>query len=304
MMREYRFCVADFVFALRLPSDKEVETLLPSFAPFRCDPADAEQPVLRAEVLPYSDFRQNDLCTLLDDGVNDMGHVRFYAFSGGYQVNVSYSEGEPCHYMLADKCFHDVRIYLCWSDKRVGGVLASFLRIAFSQAILPCHAVSVHASTVYMNGKSYLFWGKSGTGKSTHAALWMKHYVGCQLLNDDNPVVRVCGGQVVVYGTPWSGKTPCYKNMSFPVQGMVRLYQAQTNKFVTCRGIDAFVALIPGCAVITSDHDLYDHMCDTIASIVQKVRVGVLHCRPDVEAAEVCLGALVNNGSIWSASLE
>ena len=35
-----------------------------------------------------------------------------------------------------------------------------------------------------------LFQGKSGTGKSTHSGLWLKHIPGCELLNDDNPIVH------------------------------------------------------------------------------------------------------------------
>lgn len=293
MMKEYRFCVADFVFAVCLPAEKNIKALLPAFEPFLSREADGADLIFKAEVHSASEFRDSGTATVLEDDVNDMGYVRFFTRPDGYQVNIRLSEDSPCHYMLADKSFRHISIYLCWDDRLAGGVLTSFLRIAFSQAILAGQAVSVHASSVYMNGKSYLFWGKSGTGKSTHAALWMKQYAGCHLLNDDNPVIRVRDNRVVAYGTPWSGKTPCYKNLSFPVQGMVRLYQASENRFVLCKDIDAFVTLIPGCTVISSDSDLYNHMCDTLAMVVQRVKIGVLYCRPDIEAAEACLGQLV-----------
>lgn len=32
-----------------------------------------------------------------------------------------------------------------------------------------------HSSTVVWKGKAYMFLGKSGTGKSTHSCLWLKH---------------------------------------------------------------------------------------------------------------------------------
>jgi hypothetical protein len=36
--------------------------------------------------------------------------------------------------------------------------------------------------------------GKSGTGKSTHSRLWLDYVEGSELLNDDNPVVRIIDG--------------------------------------------------------------------------------------------------------------
>lgn len=85
--------------------------------------------------------------------------------------------------------------------------------------------------------------GKSGTGKSTHSLLWMKYIQGTELLNDDNPTLRIVDGKVYAYGTPWSGKTPCYKSLSYPVGGMVRLKQAPVNRFVRQQEVEAFIAL-------------------------------------------------------------
>ena len=62
--------------------------------------------------------------------------------------------------------------------------------------------------------------GKSGTGKSTHSRLWLENVPGATLLNDDNPIVRLTLVGAIVYGSPWSGKTPCYKNESAPLAGV------------------------------------------------------------------------------------
>ena len=130
--------------------------------------------------------------------------------------------------------------------------------------------------------------GKSGTGKSTHSALWLKHIPGCTLLNDDNPAVRLVGDGAVAYGTPWSGKTPCYRNLSYPIGGMVRLSQAPANRFVRRREVDAFVVLYPGCSVITDDERLNGALCDTLARLTERVTVGTLECLPDEAAATLC----------------
>ena len=78
---------------------------------------------------------------------------------------------------------------------------------AYEQTLL------VHASVPQIGTTAFLFQGLSGTGKSTHSQLWRTHIPQVELLNDDNPVVRITAdGRISVWGTPWSGKTPCYRN--------------------------------------------------------------------------------------------
>ena len=91
-----------------------------------------------------------------------------------------------------------------------------------------------------------MFLGHSGTGKSTHSSLWLKYIQGTALVNDDNPVVRVLeDGEVRVYGSPWSGKTPCYRNVSYPVGAIVKLDQAPYNEIQPLKGIRAYAAVVP-----------------------------------------------------------
>lgn len=289
-MKEHYFNIADFIIRLRLSDDKDMEMLLPSFRPFVCERIENGQSdfLLEAVVDSLSDVLPLQKGRLLEEDRNDMGYIRLYQSEDCYLIEIQSADELPRHYMTADKLFRSVRIYVDWSDRTVGAVLSSMLRIAYSQAILPHQGVSIHASAVCWNGQSYLFMGKSGTGKSTHSALWIKYFEGCELLNDDNPVVRILDDKVIAYGTPWSGKTPCYRNLCFPVGGMVRLYQSEVNRYENCQNIDAFVALVPGCSVITQDKVLYNSLCDTVALLSQMVRVGLLYCLPDRNAAELC----------------
>ena len=178
-------------------------------------------------------------------------------------------------------------------DKNIGAALSSMLRIAYAQAILGHDAVSIHAAAVYNSGHAYLFLGASGTGKSTHASLWIKHIPGTELLNDDNPTVRIVDGKAYAYGTPWSGKTACYKNLSFPVGGMVRLKQAPANVFYRTEGADAFIVLYPGCSVIAEDIRLRNCLYDTLARLSGMVTVGMMDCLPDMAAALSCHDSLI-----------
>lgn len=290
MTKPYYYRVADFLFSLNLPEDIDIEMLLPSFGPFRTVNDMKSRHLFDFMVMPSNDRQRNDNVHLLEDVYNDMGHLRLYTVADGYMIEII----NDCyiHYMVATPNFSSVKVYLQWNDKNVGQALSSLIRITYAQAILFHAAVSVHAAAVSSSDKAYLFMGTSGTGKSTHASLWVKYIPGTELLNDDNPTVRIVCGKAYAYGTPWSGKTACYKDLSFPIGGMVRLSQAQNNRFSQLEGVEAFIVIYPGCSVIAHDEQLRNRLYDTLASLAGMVTVGIMECLPNKDAALLCHQAL------------
>lgn len=294
MTQEHCFRIADFLLLVRMADKMDVDALLPNFQTFRCGIPKEQQALFTCDVLPldgeYSTVAHG---SLLEEAENEMGRLRLYSRPGGYLLTLDDKTGHECHLLQADKAFNRLRAYIGTDHPgKAGQALSSLLRIAYSQAILYHDAVAVHASAVYYDGYAYLFMGKSGTGKSTHASLWMKHISGSALLNDDNPTLRLTENGIRAYGTPWSGKTPCYKPLSFPVGGIVRLQQAPYNRFHRRECIDAFVALYPGCSFLHRDSVMQNRVCDTLVRIVQAVPVGILECLPDEKAALLCRQAL------------
>lgn len=290
-MKTYNYIVAGFSFAVQLPDKKDAKQLLPSFLPFQHTGNREGELLFSLTVVPAGSNDQSG--DLWEETDNDMGHLRLFKIAEGYRVEIAHKE--CIHRMWSDRRFSAAQTCLDWNDRQVGNALSSLLRIQFAQAVIYQNAVSVHAAAVSCKGLAYLFMGKSGTGKSTHAALWMKHISGTELLNDDNPTVRLIGDKAYAYGTPWSGKTPCYKSLGLPIGGMVRLRQALVNRFYPQEGTDAFVALYPGCSVIAQDTDLRNRLYDTLTRLVESAPVGLLDCRPDKEAAFVCHQALAGN---------
>ena len=281
----YHFRVADFVFAVELPGDYDAGALLPSFAPFLCRQYDGEllfRLVAGDEPLPGCDGE------LWDETTNDLGFTRLYNCPDGYRVALQYTPQGPVHTMMADKRFAVARAHLRRDDAYAGQALSSLLRLTFAQAVVWHGGISIHASAVVHQGRGYLFMGQSGTGKSTHSALWLHNIPGCHLLNDDNPALRIVGDEVLVYGTPWSGKTHCYRNERYPVGALVRLQQAPVNSYSALSGVPAFVALLPGCSVVRRDAQQYDALCNTIAAISEMVQVGLMKCLPNAQAALMC----------------
>lgn len=159
-----------------------------------------------------------------------------------------------------------------------------------------CHnTVLTHASCVRYKGKAYLFLGKSGTGKSTHSRMWLSALEGVELMNDDHPVLRVNeDGKVIAFGSPWSGKTRCYKNIEAPAGGIIRISRAPYNKARRLSVIESYASLMTSCSGMTWERELADGRDKTIQAVIGKVPCWVMECLPDEEAARVCQAAVTN----------
>ena len=291
MRRAYK--VADFVFSVVLAGDRDPDWYLKSFAPFKAEGCTAEDELFELtedETLPEKAEGE-----FLEKDSNDMGHSCLYRVSEGYRIELRYPEKGPLHVLQADMTFKSAKAFVRWEDPYAATILTSLLRIVFAQAILPHAAVSMHASVVVNDGRAFLFMGKSGTGKSTHSRLWLENVPGTVLLNDDNPIVRLTDDGVVVYGSPWSGKTPCYRNEKALAAGMIRLRQALANSFEPKGDIAAFSLLLPGCSVLRQDKRLHEELCVTLVSMAETVCVAEMLCLPDKDAALVCRRGVMEN---------
>ena len=186
-------------------------------------------------------------------------------------------------YLICSKDYREGRLIIITS-KLPEIVLDSALRLMFDLATAGKDTLCIHAAVVSCGGKGYLFLGPSGTGKSTHAQLWLKHFEGTELVNDDNPVVR--GG--VVYGSPWSGKTPCYRNDSVPIGGIVMLSQAPYNKIRRLSGIEAYVDLAESVGGKVWDSRIAEGLHQAENKLASTVPMWHLECLPDEAAARLC----------------
>lgn len=290
-MKNYYYKVAGFVFRIVVPDAWEIQKLLPSFLPFVWD-GEAEELLFTLYANVQDLQMEGKTWKHMVDSDNDIGHVRLLRYNEEYKIELSYLNPDKLHIMTCDGLFTEANVLLDETDEYLGMALNSMIRVVFAQAVLPHQAISMHSSCVWKDGKAYLFMGKSGTGKSTHSSLWIKNLPDVHLLNDDNPTIRLEGRQVIVYGTPWSGKTPCYRNLQFPAAAMVRLSQAPHNRFIPIQETEAFMAVLPSCSVIQGDEQLQGCLYDTLITLLEYVKVGWLECLPDADAAHLCYNSL------------
>ncbi len=158
---------------------------------------------------------------------------------------------------------------------------------------LPAHgAFFMHAAVLEVDGRGYAFTAKSGTGKSTHLALWRKVYGSrVEVVNGDKPLLRVEGNRVYAYGTPWCGKENWQKNCRVPLEGLCFLTRGEENKIACLTPAEAlpriFASLLPpetreeGVSLLS--------LCD---ALLQNVPTYLLSCTISPEAARVAYEAM------------
>ena len=278
MKKEY-YIVAEHLFCVE--ADESIIKLLSNYEPFKTDISNDALfsltvtdggPIQYIEELSQDEEGQDIICghTEQDKAVFEF---RFGGRTAGWLVcSAGYREGT---------------LYLSGFQSKAAVDNALMIQFAMASACLK--TALFHSATVSFEGKGYMFLGKSGTGKSTHARLWLKNINGVELMNDDNPAVRIKpDGTTVVYGTPWSGKTPCYKNVSAPLGGIVLLSQAPYNKISRESVVVALSSLLCSCSVMIWDRSSYDCIMRTIEQVITRCGVWHLECLPDQEAARLC----------------
>lgn len=273
--------------AVRFINEENNDDLIPSFAPFRLqdEPAELLFTMLVDDNLDWP--QQNDEIGQFDCG--GCNHGVYRTDNGGYLYSIHDIHDVLCSRMQSNADFSECSVSLygkTWVQRNYGLNNALMMAYAFASA---CSATMLmHASVIRQGGKGYLMTAPSGTGKSTHTRLWYDNIPGCDLMNDDNPVVRIVDGQAVVYGSPWSGKTRCYRNIQAPVGGIVRIQQRPENTIRRLNPVEAFCNLLPAMSNMKWDKRVYNGICDGISQLIQLVGVHELGCLPNAEAAILC----------------
>ena len=218
-----------------------------------------------------------------------------YTFEGKTIYEYLMTREVRAGYFVMDKDYTEGDYYPC---PRMGGKTTLFqvntsLMIQYTFATAGLGTLLLHASVTRYEGRGNLFFGVSGTGKSTHSRLWHEFVPGSDLMNDDNPVIRYEDGRFLVYGSPWSGKTLCYRNVVAPVNALVRLEQFPENRIARLEPLQAYASVIAAVSTIRWNHDIMSLLIPTIERVAMTVPCFQLRCRPDEEAVQVCKQAIL-----------
>jgi len=144
----------------------------------------------------------------------------------------------------------------------------------------------LHSSAVVLDGKAYLFSAQSGTGKSTHTAIWRQVFGDdrVRILNDDKPVIRFENGTWYAYGTPWSGKTTQNLNLKYPIGGIAFLERSEKNKIERYTDTDLIFKVLNQTSR-PEDGKHIELLLSHINNLVSNVPFWRLQCNMEPEAA-------------------
>lgn len=286
-----RFDVAGHMFEVTLPETLP-DNVLDPYMPFITESQD--EPLFRLKLILTDDLASVNKGRLKECFNDEPPYFWMFEKNGRYNFAFSYKKDRPDCLLVPSLEYTDNMVYVDRHDagKLVGFALSNALMLLYAIKTLEHDTLMVHASVISYDGGGYMFLGKSGTGKSTHSRMWLKNIAGCTLLNDDNPVIRIVDGNVCVYGTPWSGKTPCYKNLHVPLKAVVRLSQAPYNKVERLTPLKAYASLMPSCSCMRWDRQATDRLHAAVEKVIMNTGCWHLECLPDVDAAHVCCSAV------------
>lgn len=296
MLMKKNYVVAKNAFSVSVPDSLAGwKVLKPRFDIF-AGPAD-ETPVLDIEIreAPLPKHEAKMLYEPGDGGVGFITGVASELADGSLLMEFRHiNEAKPRVQMKMPPELNRAEIIITPDgDANDSFFLTHAVMLAFMLATCGNGTLVIHSSSVVYDGKAYLFQGKSGTGKSTHARLWTENISGAELLNDDHPIIRFAEGTAVAYGSPWSGKTHCYRNVSAPIGAFVRIVRADENELRTLPPLKGYASLTASVFYLPFlSERVREVRHRTIERLVREVRCCEMHCRPDAEAAEVCRAGL------------
>ena len=149
-----------------------------------------------------------------------------------------------------------------------------------------------HGSVIAVDGKAFAFAAPSGTGKSTHAALW-RQYLGDRvvMVNDDKPLIKIFD-EVTVYGTPYDGKHRLSNKIGVPLKAVCLLERSDENRIEKMRASEAFPK-VWGQVYHPSDKTSLAKTLDLINVFMSRVEFYKLQCNMDIDAAKVAYDRLI-----------
>ena len=292
------FKVGGHTFALVYPFGMLSEKELLPYAPFRTDSCFVENRLFTLTLVKDSetfDTSGPHSADLMDEN----GKTTIFTHEdGSMTIYLTTLSGCQCCRISIAEGYHSANAWISGTPEERCYAIDTALMLLYTFTSSKHDTLLVHASAVEFDGKGYLFLGKSGTGKSTHSRLWLEYIKGSELLNDDNPIIRIVDEKVYVYGSPWSGKTSCYRNRRIPIGGIARLHQAPFNRITPLTGIKAYAALLPSCSCMKWDHIMAEAIHSTITKVISMIPIYSLDCLPNQEAALICFKELTTDNLV------
>lgn len=164
-----------------------------------------------------------------------------------------------------------------------------------AHALIPKSVLLVHGSAVVAHGGVCLFIAPSGTGKSTHTALWTQlPNVNAYIINDDKPMIRITEDGALVYPTPWGVVEKPDGVDSAPLKAVVLLERGEKNHIEQVSYAQMFLPLFKA-ALRGNSAEEQQRILAMEHALLSRVKLFCMQCKPDLEAAEMAYQIICNS---------
>ncbi len=197
--------------------------------------------------------------------VHDMSLIRLVTYgmaawldprSGRSAVSFTTGEWDPRERALENLC----RVAVAWIAVERGGFL-------------------IHGASIVRNGRAYIFYGRSASGKSTLASMSTEG----EVISDDLSLVLPSPKGMVVVGAPfrgtWRGGAPV--KGTFPLVGMFLLAQDTRTWVEEPSKMHAAAEYIANLPFVNDAFHAYPDLMERLERAAAAIPVKVLHFRPD-----------------------
>lgn len=168
-----------------------------------------------------------------------------------------------------------------------------FSGVDFYYNLIDHSGFKLHASAVVLDGQAYLFSASSGTGKSTHTALWCDYFgiSRAYILNDDGPVIKQERDVFMAWGSPWSGTSPLSRNTGVPLKAIAFLEQSESDWIRPMTFDESIVRLLEQSHRI-GEHERTEKLISLLEELIKVVPIYRFGCTMNRSAVETAYAAM------------
>ncbi len=157
--------------------------------------------------------------------------------------------------------------------------LENLCRVAIAWMAVERGGFLIHGASIVRNGRAYIFFGRSASGKSTLASLSTEG----QVISDDLSLVFPSAKGMLVAGTPfrgtWGGGAPV--KGTFPLAAMFLLAQDTRTWVEEPSKIQAAAEYVANLPFVNDALHAYPDLMERLERAAAGIPVKILHFRPD-----------------------
>ncbi len=169
-----------------------------------------------------------------------------------------------------------IRAILALTPEDQLNAVGNFLRIVSAYRVLSKGGLLLHSAGLVLDGRAYLFAGRSGAGKTTLTR--KAHEAGASILSDDiNIVLPGEDGCFRAYPVPFAGdfgQTPDLQSPGgYPLAALCFLEQGGAATLESLSNAAAAARLVAACPFVNTDPDQSLDLLEVTANLVRRIPV-------------------------------